>query len=318
MMIHVVLVFPEEVMVQEVVADMDIKLFDTTLTVKENKCSLNGIKGTKIDKPYINMYVTLTNTCNASCNFCCNHKNRNKLIDFNFYKFYYIIHEVHRQLNINKLSFTGGEPALNIDLLKNCVKAVKDMDNEIFTIVNTNGSNLMKIAEFAEYFDSIAISRHHYKDDINGEIFDSLTIPHSDTIKKFPYLDKLHLSCMLQKNCIKDAEDIMFYLEHAAKLGISDVGFVSLMPVNEYCKKNFIDFKNIDFDSIENLYISKEWNNENYCRCRNYLYIPKFDESKINVVKMYTRYYVDPSYCTSTLVFDGEYLRKGFNGDIII
>lgn len=296
---------------------MIFKLFGKELILKDGSCSLNGKPGASIEEPYINMYVTLTNSCNAKCAFCCNEKNATKKVNFDFYKFYYIVHEVHRQLSINKLSFTGGEPSLCMELLEKCVSTVKNLDTEIFTIINTNGVNLDKLNSVSKYFDSIALSRHFYTDEINNQIFGTDTVAQSKDIENFKHKEKIHLSCNLQKGFIDSSRKVMLYLEEAAKMGISDIGFVSLMPANSYCKEKFVDFTDINFDSLDNLYISKEWNNKTYCRCRNYLYLPKC-ESDVDVVKLYTRYYVDPTYCTSTLVFDGEYLRKGFGGDIII
>ena len=65
-----------------------VKLFGKDLVVKDNHCSLNGKPGDPIDVPYINMYVTMTNACNAKCAFCCNEKNACTKVNFNFYKFY--------------------------------------------------------------------------------------------------------------------------------------------------------------------------------------------------------------------------------------
>ena len=287
---------------------MIVNLFGKDLIVKDESCSLNGNPGTPIKEPYINMYVTMTNACNAKCPFCCNEKNAGVKIDFDYYKFYYLVHEIRKQITINKLSFTGGEPSLDMDLLGRCVETVKKTDKEVFTIINTNGIHLGELDKIAKYFDSIALSRHFYNDDINNEIFGTDTIAQSSDIEMFVHKDILHLSCNLQKGYIDIPRKVMLYLEEASKLGVNDIGFVSLMPCNKYCKEKF----------IENLYISKEWNQKTYCRCRNYLYMPKNEETDVDVVKVYTRYYVDPTHSLSTLVYDGKYLRQGFGGDIII
>lgn len=314
-MIHVLLL--PIVPYREVAVNMKFELFGKELIIKDCACSLNGKPGKSIEEPYINMYVTLTNSCNAKCPFCCNAANASKKVDFDFYKFYYLVHEVSRQIKINKLSFTGGEPSLDLELLTRCVKAVKETDVEIFTIINTNGINLTKMEDVSKYFDSIALSRHHFSDEINNQIFGTDTVAQSSDIQSVGFRDIIHFSCNLQKGYIDSSRKVMLYLEEAAKLGVGDIGFVSLMPVNKYCKDKFVDFTDIQFESLDNLFISKEWNNKTFCRCRNYLYLPK-EDSDVDVVKLYTRYYVDPSYSTSTLVFDGQYLRKGFNGEIII
>jgi len=298
---------------------MKYELFGKEINIKDNYCSLDGCKGRKIDEPYVNMYVVLTNTCNANCAFCCNPTKVDKA-HFDFYKFYYILHEIRLTygLKINKLSFTGGEPTLS-GMLEHCVRAVKNLDEDIFTVVNTNGSKLETLIPISQYFDSIAISRHYHNDDANRSIFNCHNhIATEEEIKTLPYKNKVHLSCNLQKGYMDNIMSVKTYLEHAAAMGIDDVGFVSLMPVNDYCKENFVDFKDIEFDAIDNLFISKEWNNKDSCRCRNYLYLPSNTKAEVDVVKVYTRYYVDPSYCSGTLVFDGQNLRMGFNGEIII
>lgn len=297
---------------------MIVNLFGKDLTVKDESCSLNGNPGKSITEPYINMYVTMTNACNAKCPFCCNGKNEGIKIDFDYYKFYYLVHEIQKQITINKLSFTGGEPSLNMDLLGRCVETVKKANKEIFAIINTNGVNLSELDKISKYFDSIALSRHFYNDEINNEIFGTDTVAQSSDIKAFTHKDILHFSCNLQKGYIDIPRKVMLYLEEASKLGVSDIGFVSLMPCNDYCKEKFVDFTDVDFSAIENLYISKEWNQKTYCRCRNYLYMPKNEETDVDVVSVYTRYYVDPTHSLSTLVYDGKYLRQGFGGDIII
>lgn len=293
---------------------MEVEIFGHKLNLKEEYCTLCNEAPKKIKEPYINMYVTVTNGCNSNCAFCCNEKNACKKVDFDYYKFYYIVSEISKKLAINKCSFTGGEPTLEHELLTKLITTVKDIDADIFTVINTNGMNIKKLEEFVGDIDSIAFSHHHYDEEVNKQIFGTPTVASNEDIKTFINPNKLHASCNLIKGHICDPKSITKYLEHLAEIGITDVGFVSLMPANDYCKENFVDFKDINFANIPNLYLSKEWNNKTYCRCRNYVYLSE----KGVPVKVYFRYYVDPSYAVSTLVYDGKYLREGFNGKIII
>ena len=85
------------------------------------------------------------------------------------------------------------------------------------------------------------------------------------------------------------------------------------MPANDYCKEQFVDFKDISFEQIQDVFITKNWNYENLCRCRNYIYIAENTE----IVHVYSRYYKNPSYSGSALVFDGQNIRLGFNGEVL-
>lgn len=293
---------------------MKVKIFDAELTVNDEYCTLCGQVPRKVENPYINMYVSLTNACNANCKFCCNEKNACKKVDFDFDKFKYILTELKNQIIINKCSFTGGEPTSDIDLLRRCISTAKDIDSDIFTVINTNGMNLKSLEDFIGDIDSIALSIHHYDEIVNEGIFGTTTTASFDTIKSFKVPDRLHASCNLIKGYVYDPSTIKRYLDNIAQLGITDVGFVSLMPANNYCKENFVDFKDIDFSEVPSLYLSKEWNKKTYCRCRNYVYISEIGK----VVKIYFRYYTDPTYSSSVLVFDGKNLREGFGGKIII
>ena len=73
---------------------------------------------------------------------------------------------------------------------------------KVFTVVNTNGSNIDKLGTISQYIDSISLSRHHYNDIKNTEIFKSNKVPSETLIQAFPDKTKLHLSCNLIKNYI--------------------------------------------------------------------------------------------------------------------
>jgi molybdenum cofactor biosynthesis enzyme MoaA len=156
---------------------------------------------------------------------------------------------------------------------------------------------------------------HSYNADDNAKIFgNSYMSSIMDDIKESPLKDRIHLSCNLIKGYIDSPDEIKKYLDNAANLGIKDVGFVSLMPVNEYCKEHFIDYNDINFDNIEEMFSSTDYNYDDRCRCRNYLYL----SNDGTPIKIYVRYYVDGNFCLSTLVYDGKNLKQGFRGSIII
>ena len=126
-------------------------------------------------------------------------------------------------------------------------------------------------------------------------------------------MDKVNLSCNLMKGYIDSPEEVSKMLDFAIDLGVYRIGFVGLMPINEYCRTHFIDLKDVGIDTIPHVYFTKSKNRGTDCKCSNYLY-----NKDAKILEIYFRNYMNPQYCESSLVFDGEYLRQGFHDNNII
>ena len=94
---------------------------------------------------------------------------------------------------------------------------------------------------------------------------------------------------------------------------IHRIGFVALMPISDYCRKQFVDLEEIALDSIPNVYYTYFKDRGKDCKCSNYLY-----NRGLKILEIYMRNYMNPLYCESSLVYDGEFLRQGFQNDNII
>jgi molybdenum cofactor biosynthesis enzyme MoaA len=291
-----------------------MELFGKSIEIKKQLCSKNGIAPESIADPYVNVYVRIRNRCPAKCKFCeftCDEE------FFNVDKFVASLKELASKVRVNKISFTGGEPTGDLDLLEYCLKKVKAILPNTFVVINTNGAGtLMELLKYEDYLNSIALSRHHYDDNRNKQIF-GCNVPTADTIRNFQESVKnkelLHLSCNLVKGEIETHSDIKHYLNHCANINALDVGFVTLMPVNDFCKNNQVIFDTaIKQDS--QILRNKVWNNGEDCRCANFLYI---DYNTAKIVKFYARYYCNASSNSGQLVFDGKNLKQGFTGPII-
>lgn len=288
-------------------------MFTNKIHFRKFNCKLNGNTGKPVEENYVNIYVKISDKCNASCDFC-EFRNISENFKFNFKKFSEIVNTIkNNNIIINKVSFTGGEPTLNIVDLKNCLNILKKIDSQIFTVVNSNGFNLEYLLN-EKNLDNISLSRHHINDEDNYKIFKTASIPSSEYIKKFHKNNKIHLTCNLIKGNIDNVRDIRDYLEFANSIGIFDVGFVGLMKINEYCRRHYVNFSEIIEESDE-LICNKNWEDRDICRCKNYLYLPKTGK---NVVKFYSRERCkNTEFSESNLVFDGEYIRDNFNGKIL-
>lgn len=289
---------------------MLIDILNSKIEVREFYCSLNGNLPSEVESPYINMYVQL-NGCDADCSFC-EYKTNGNTFDFDKFKDY--LKRIPKQVELRKISITGGEPTLNLKILYPIIDMIKELVPDAFLVMNTNGFQLeqLEIDGMIQKFDSISVSRHHYDEQLNNEIFKTSTISNevlTQLSKSNPGI--FHISCNVIKGYIDSPTEIEKYLEFCGEIEIRDVGFVGLMGINEYSKSHQIDLTIEDLKS-DRLNELKTWKYEDRCKCNNYVYIL----NDLSTVKLYHRHVLQPSKST-LLVFDGQNLTKGFNGQII-
>jgi len=295
---------------------MNIKLYDTDVLLKTEYCLLFGKKQDDVEIPYINMYVRFKG-CNAKCAFC---EYMDTADNFDIDKYKEILEYIVSKVRLKRFNFTGGEPTLNYDKFKevfDVTDSILKKDTEL--TINTNGLNLRKLSEdkdIVNRVDCLSLSRHHYDDDKNDEIF-GVNIIDNEEIKdiqsKIKRKSILNLTCNLINGYIDNSEDVKKYLDIYSSFGIQIVGFVSLMPINDFCNENFVDFNKLGLR--DKLFIkTKDYTYKDICKCNNYLYISEYSGE---VVRVYYKNTYRPELTPVVLTYDGQYLRKGFDGDII-
>ncbi len=294
---------------------MKININNKEVEVKGVSCSLNGEKGYSLkDCVTTNLYTCVTHECNASCKFCeyC----YSDIVKFDMDKWKYSVDKIIESLPIYKASFTGGEPSLKLDIVQECISYLKSKDKNIFTVMNTNGVNLRQLEDI-EGLNNIALSRHSISDIDNNKIF-GIKVATLEDISNFKYKDKLHLSCNLIKGQIDSQDKLEKYMDMASSVGVTDVGFVSLMPINDYAKEKGIDFMDISLQRTKKFNEYQTFRKFNdgrcVCKCRNYMYLAE----NMDIVWAYSRFYVDNSCTDGGLVFMDNHLREGFVGNIIV
>jgi organic radical activating enzyme len=280
-----------------------INLFNSEVNLRENYCSRDNDVPLRVEQPYINLYVRFSG-CNANCSFC-EFKTCNK---FNFQKFQSYVTELASKIELRKISFTGGEPGLHFETLKEAVKLCKTVSPDSFYVLNTNSTNIEKTATLG--LDSISVSRHHFNQQLNDEVFNIETAS-LKTLEQLNDNNLIHLSCNLIKGYIDSPEKIEEYVNEAAKHGLCDLGFVSLMKVNSWTTDKHIAFN----DKIENFFKVIEWKDGDSCFCNNYLYTSKNNLTK--PVSIYNRNVLKPNCFENMLTFDGENIRIGYTGKIL-
>jgi len=291
-----------------------IELFGREIPLRTHYCHIFGKENREVDEPYVNLYVR-SKFCNAKCQFCTFAENAS---NYNEQKFIDTLKEITSKVKIKKIAFTGGEPTLYWDKFKSAVTIAKEMVPDAGLSMNTDGFRLHQLMEdpISKWFSNIHISRHHFDDDLNNEIFGTKT-PSMDDLKWAQSMtdDKyqIQLSCNLIKGYIDEKEKMYQYLEWVNSLEINSVGFVSLMPVNQYSKDNYIGY-NMKNLINERFNVTKEWSYKESCECTNYIYIP---ENMREMIRVYHKNTYRPFDINETIIFDGEYVKLGFEGEII-
>jgi molybdenum cofactor biosynthesis enzyme MoaA len=291
---------------------MRVRIFEKDIYLKDKGCNTDDEAGRDIPKS-VNVFVKVTNACNAKCRFCSNANNSITTIEFDHFKFWNIIEELRsKNIRINRINITGGEPSIAADTVRAILKKADEYP-DIHMHLNTNGllsgsQELMR----AKRWNSISVSIHHYAMDKLSEIYGA-RIP--EKVLNFDGVDMsiVNGSCNLIQGYIDSLAEVEKMLKFAISIGLPRLGFVSLMPVNDFCKKRHIDFDDIPFGEIPHLYFTRCRNRGADCKCSNYLY-----NHDGKMLEVYMRNYANPEYCESSLMYDGQYLRQGFHNDNII
>lgn len=302
-----------------------INIFNKDIEIREYGCCNRNNSPQIIMPPRLNLFIQITQNCNANCKFCEYHTPSN--YDFNIEKLDEIIKEIKSKINLGKFNFTGGEPTLNLELFDKVFKCMesnftKERHPEI--TVNTNGIHLKELVKYEDFIDYIGLSHHHYIDEKNYEIFGTKSVASNKDILEFQ--SKINNKNILQVRCnlingyIDNFDELKNFLDEMIKLNVRDCGFVTLMPLNDFCNTHQIDFQNLvklnTLDVIKtNCWhrLDKETLSKKVCECGNYIY----SNEKGKVCKFYSRYFCNASLNEGQLVYDGKNLRFGFGGEII-
>ena len=123
--------------------------------------------------PSVNLFVKVTNGCNARCKFCSNNV---KLMDV-------IQKKKKKSICVNRLNITGGEPSIVSSLVQDIIETMhqENFDN-IHLHLNTNGL-LSQSQELMRHprWDSISMSLHHYDVEMLSELTEKFSNVHIHT-----------------------------------------------------------------------------------------------------------------------------------------
>ena len=290
-----------------------IELFGKPIAVKSIGCNHKNCPGGPIP-PSVNLFVKVTNGCNAHCSFCSN-AGAKGTSGFDLKNLFLVIDELQKQqIIINRLNITGGEPSCVPERVKQILRRMdEDAYQDIHVHLNTNGllpqsQELMKLPRW----DSISVSLHHYDTTKLSEIY-ATSIPESALNFEGIDMMKVNASCNLIKGYIDSTEEAQRIMDFCIDKGLLRLGFVGLMPVNDFSKNHFVALDELHLSNIPHCYFTESKDRGKDCKCSNYMY-----NRHLKVLDIYMRHYANPHYFESSLMYDGEHLRQGFYSKNII
>ena len=298
-----------------------IELFNKEIFVKDSLCGPTPTSRYEVE-PALRLYIKVTDYCNANCKFCAN----GSCTDFgkiDLEKLEFVIRYLKDNNRLHSISLTGGEPMINPDLVNKILNLIWSVDSRIQVQISTNGLNLKEISNFdnPNNLESIHISRHHYDDSKNIEIFDSNSIATTSDImflQEFLTNKKIiNINTVSIKGYIDNLKEIKKMLDYVGETGVYKNGFVSLMKCNEYAQNHFINFNDIFNNLDNNFLITNRFYSGEYCECIDGIYTSsnaKFVEFYARMVKECNCPYVNQLVYTSdnkvTAGFSGKVLYK--------
>ncbi len=295
-----------------------IELFGKTIDARDYLCSSNKDKVEK-GNASLRLYVKITDVCMASCKFCANECSKDYgKIDFK--KLEYVVRYLDNNKYLSGISITGGEPMTNPNTLNSLINLLFEINPNMDICISTNGMNIREFEHFDNInrVEAIHISRHHYDDEKNNEIFGSTMAKAKDIMYLQDKLDDkkiININTMIMKSGINCLEEIKKNLDFVGELGVYKNGFVSLMKNNNYSKENFINYNSI-FDNLdENFFTGNHFYSEKYCECIDGVYLT----SNHKIVEYYARMIkeCDCPYVRQLVYTSSNHVTLGFNGQKI-
>ena len=296
-----------------------IKIFNEEILVYNALCSTNKdlVKETQ---PSLKLYIKLTDNCNADCKFCsnkghCDYKN----IDLS--KLEFVINYLNSKNYLHGISITGGEPLTNPDKLFLLLDIIYKINPNLEIQISTNGLNLKELKNYDKInkLESIHISKHHYNDSINNEIFNSNKVAKSqDIIDLEDFLEDkriININTLVMKDYINNLKEIKKMLNHVANLGVYKNGFVSLMKCNEYAKAQFINFNDIFNNLDDSFLLGHHFYRKEYCECIDCIYLTNNNK----LIEFYARMVKESNcpYINQLVYSTNNELRANFSGKIL-
>jgi molybdenum cofactor biosynthesis enzyme MoaA len=256
----------------------------------------------------LNFYIEAGTFCPAKCFFCPGYKKHSNVDLLKLEKCFKHLHEANL---INRIAITGAEP-LFCNELDDILSIIKDHGYHIS--LNTSSCGMYKFNKLknVNVLDDIHVSRHHYDDIKNQNIF-GVKVCTENQLTEFAQSLPISLSANLLRSYINSTVEVKNYLEHAIAIRAKFVGFVSLMNKTDLCEQERVDFSEFDFSLKDGFLFRASNADKSFCKCENYTYANHSDS-----IEFYQRAVCGKSTLTKRFVFTDNKLTTGFGGEVLL
>ena len=217
-----------------------------------------------------NLNIFVTELCQNDCYFCINNKTNNILQNYNcsFNNYYNGLKKLLNELKDKnfEITITGGEPTLNLERFVKTLELCNHYNMKCRTI-STTGLNLLKeynnkpLCQYMienKFIHNINISRMHWDEDINNEIFKNKNLS-NDEIEKLAIFFKLNdaemrISCNLIPNYIDSFDKMLKFVDFYRNKNIDTIMFRELVGCDNILLKDIVQLNvNNGFEYIKTL-----------------------------------------------------------------
>lgn len=300
-----------------------VNILGKPVRVKNYICSTDGIHyRPKPENVQLQLSVCPVSYCPAACPFCCAKGTKTeRRIDVD--TFAAVMRRLKEEDRIRGVKITGGEPFTDVGLLNEVISILYEIFGyNLELAVSTNGIGLKRLHEIKDlvHLESIHISRHHYDDRRNRELFGLGDIPGTEELKEIidsvSYKELFVFNTMLLKEGINSPREAHRFMDYAIRVGVPKVGFMVCSPVNAYAAAQTIPYESVIREDDRTLFFTKGYFDYEFCHCSDGVYASKNG----GIVSFYGRStkMIDYGYSRG-LVYDSDNrLRDGFGGEIIV
>ncbi len=260
----------------------ELNIFGKSVLIKNYGCSLNGGDYEEVtDDVKIRLSICPTHFCTGKCSFCSARSMTGNKSFLDTEKLRRVLTELHSMDIIAGIAITGGEPFTDVKLLNDIIEIIFDIFGlELEVSINTNGIGLKELRKIEKYLfiDTIHISRHHYDDTKNRELF-GIDVPDEKELSEIVGREKdkrlFVFNCLLLNDGIGTKEEMKNFLEFAYRVGVPKVGFITPMPVNDFVKKRRVSFTELFDRNDPELLYRRCLQDFGFCKCTDGLYATK-------------------------------------------
>ena len=198
----------------------------------------------------VQAYVTFGSNCNSQCGFCRNKSFSGELMKDNYTQLSETLEKYSPY--IHTIVFGGGEPLLYADELYELMSNNSVLYNDMNSYIITNGSRelffrKLESCKFCKKLSGVMLSRHHYDDSKNSEVFrNSHLLTEYDIENELcsALRNKLEFVTTCSKGYIDSVNEILNFIEWGKMLGINKFLFNDLqkdVTALKYWNENQID-----------------------------------------------------------------------------